>query len=84
MEIIQKDLYQNPPPYEKLVANLSGACSRHINIQHRLVHQIYEKEKIKNNGGTILKDIYPFPGGRRFHFAGPGGNEFAVWSDKNA
>ena len=42
------------------------------------------KEKIKNTGGTILKDIYPFPGGRRFHFAEPGGNEFAVWSDKNA
>ncbi len=44
LDIIQKDLYQNPPPYEKLVGDLSGACSRRINIQHRLVYQIYEKE----------------------------------------
>ena len=42
--IIQKDSYQNPPPYEKLVGDLSGAYSRRINIQHRLVYQIYEKE----------------------------------------
>jgi predicted enzyme related to lactoylglutathione lyase len=32
-------------------------------------------------GGTIIKDIFSFPGGRRFHFADPSGNEFAVWSD---
>jgi Txe/YoeB family toxin of toxin-antitoxin system len=46
LDIIQIDPYQNPPPYEKLVGDLSGACSRRINIQHRLVYQIYEKEKI--------------------------------------
>lgn len=46
LDIIQKDPYQNPPPYEKLVGDLSGAFSRRINIQHRLVYQIYEKEKI--------------------------------------
>jgi len=46
LNIIQKDPYQNPPPYEKLVGDLSGAYSRRINIQHRLVYQIYEKEKI--------------------------------------
>lgn len=46
LDIIQKDPYQNPPPYEKLVGDLSGAYSRRINIQHRLVYQIYEKEKI--------------------------------------
>jgi len=34
-------------------------------------------------GGTILKPIYPFPGGRRFHFADPAGNELAVWSDRS-
>ena len=45
LEIIQKDPYQNPPPYEKLVGDLSGAYSRRINIQHRLVYQIYEKER---------------------------------------
>lgn len=33
-------------------------------------------------GGTILKPIYAFPGGRRFHFADPAGNELAVWSDR--
>ena len=37
--------------------------------------------KIKASGGKILKPIFTFPGGRRFHFADPNGNEFAVWSD---
>lgn len=46
LEIIKKDPYKNPPPYEKLVGDLSGACSRRINIQHRLVYQIYEKERV--------------------------------------
>ena len=45
LDIIQNDSYQNPPPYEKLVGDLSGAYSRRINIQHRLVYQIYEKER---------------------------------------
>lgn len=44
LDIIQKDPFQNPPPYEKLVGELSGAYSRRINIQHRLVYQIYKKE----------------------------------------
>ncbi len=38
--------------------------------------------RIEEAGGRILKPIFGFPGGRRFHFAEPGGNEFAVWSDK--
>ena len=38
-------------------------------------------DKIKNSGGTIIKSTFSFPGGRRFHFAEPCGNEFAVWSD---
>jgi len=46
LDLIQRGPYQNPPPYEKLVGDLSGAYSRRINIQHRLVYQIYEKEKI--------------------------------------
>jgi Txe/YoeB family toxin of toxin-antitoxin system len=46
LEIIEKDPYQNPPPYEKLVGDLSGAYSRRINIQHRLVYQVYEKEHV--------------------------------------
>ena len=43
--IIQADPYQNPPPYEKLVGDLSGAYSRRINIQHRLVYQVLEEDK---------------------------------------
>lgn len=39
------------------------------------------QSKIEQAGGTILQEIYEFPGGRRFHFAEPSGNEFAVWSD---
>jgi len=46
IEIIQKNPYQNPLPYEKLLGDLSGTYSRRINIQHRLIYQIYEKEKI--------------------------------------
>ncbi|PCJ37825.1 MAG: glyoxalase [Moraxellaceae bacterium] len=37
--------------------------------------------KIQESGGSIVKPIFPFPGGRRFHFNEPCGNEFAVWSD---
>ncbi|PIE47804.1 MAG: glyoxalase [Gammaproteobacteria bacterium] len=37
---------------------------------------------IKNAGGIITKPVFEFPGGRRFHFIEPSGNEFAVWSDK--
>jgi len=45
LEIIKKDPWQNPLPYEKLVGDLSGAYSRRINIQHRLVYQPYDAEK---------------------------------------
>ncbi len=46
LKIIEKNPFQNPPPYEKLVGDLAGAYSRRINIQHRLVYQVYEKEHI--------------------------------------
>jgi toxin YoeB len=46
LEILKENPYQKPPPYEKLVGDLAGAYSRRINIQHRLVYQIYVKEKI--------------------------------------
>jgi len=39
------------------------------------------KEKIQNAKGTIIKGIYSFPGGSRFHFSDPSGNEYAVWTD---
>jgi predicted enzyme related to lactoylglutathione lyase len=40
--------------------------------------------KVKSAGGNIVKPVFSFPGGRRFHFADPGGNELAVWSDRDA
>ena len=45
LEILGKDPFQNPPPYEKLVGDLQGAYSRRINIQHRLVYEVFRKEK---------------------------------------
>ena len=45
LAILEKDPRQNPPPFEKLVGDLSGAYSRRINIQHRLVYQVLEAEK---------------------------------------
>ena len=39
--------------------------------------------KIKKSGGTILKPIFDFPGGQRFHFSDANGNEYAVWADQN-
>ena len=45
IKILAEDPFQTPPPYEKLIGDLSGTYSRRINIQHRLVYQIYEKEK---------------------------------------
>jgi len=46
LNILKKDPYQNPPSFEKLVGDLSGAYSRRINIQHRLVYQIIEEKKV--------------------------------------
>jgi len=43
---IASDPFKNPPTYEKLVGNLSGAYSRRINIQHRLVYQVFLEKKI--------------------------------------
>ena len=45
LDVLIKDPFQNPPPYEKLVGDLAGAYSRRINIQHRLVYQVYEAER---------------------------------------
>ena len=45
LSIIENNPYQNPPPYEKLVGDLSGAYSRRINIQHRIVYQVLEEDK---------------------------------------
>ncbi|VAW72030.1 YoeB toxin protein [hydrothermal vent metagenome] len=44
LELLEENPFKKPPPFEKLVGDLSGAYSRRINIQHRLVYQVYEEE----------------------------------------
>jgi len=46
IELLKHNPYQTPPPYEKLVGDLAGAYSRRLNIQHRVVYQIMNDEKI--------------------------------------
>ena len=46
LEVLRKNPFQTPPPYEKLVGDLAGAYSRRITIQHRLVYQVLEQERI--------------------------------------
>ena len=46
LTVLKENPYQNPPPYEKLAGDLSGAYSRRINIQHRLVYQVLEEEHV--------------------------------------
>lgn len=46
LAVLAQDPFQNPPPFEKLVGDLEGAYSRRINIQHRLVYEVFKKERI--------------------------------------
>ena len=46
LQVLKENPYQNPPPYEKLVGDMRGFYSRRINVQHRLVYQVHEDEKI--------------------------------------
>lgn len=46
IELLKEDPFQTPPPLEKLLGDLAGAYSRRINVKHRLVYQVYEKEKV--------------------------------------
>jgi len=46
LAVLAADPFQNPPPYEKLVGDLAGTYSRRINIQHRLVYEVFAKERI--------------------------------------
>ena len=46
ISVLEQDPYQNPPQYEKLVGDLEGAFSRRINIQHRLVYQVLDEERV--------------------------------------
>lgn len=56
VKLLKENPFQNPPPYEALVGNLQGVYSRRINIQHRLVYQVYN-ESVELNGiryeGTV-------------------------------
>lgn len=46
LAILERDPFQNPPAFEKLVGDLAGAYSRRINVQHRLVYQVLKEQKI--------------------------------------
>jgi len=46
LDILKTNPYQTPPPYERLIGDLAGACSRRINIQHRLVYQVLHDIKV--------------------------------------
>lgn len=46
LALLSEDPYRKPPPFEKLVGDLSGAYSRRINIQHRLVYQVIDEERV--------------------------------------
>ena len=46
LAILERDPFQNPPPFEKLLGDLAGAYSRRINIQHRLVYEVFPEEHI--------------------------------------
>jgi Txe/YoeB family toxin of toxin-antitoxin system len=46
LEILEDDPLRNPPPFEKLIGDLAGAYSRRINIQHRLVYQVLQTERV--------------------------------------
>ena len=46
LAVIGDDPFQTPPPFEKLVGDLAGACSRRINIQHRIVYEVFREERV--------------------------------------
>jgi len=46
LQVLQTDPFQSPPPFEKLVGDLTGAYSRRISIQHRLVYQVLKNERV--------------------------------------
>ena len=72
---------------EVIFTNLNLSVST-ANGSALVVFYSYELEKTQSKivdaGGEIIKPIFSFPGGRRFHFSDPNGNEYAVWSDVNA
>ncbi len=65
--------------FESELAGKTDAGSALVVFYSRTLEQT--QAKIEAAGGNILKPIFSFPGGRRFHFTEPSGNEFSVWSD---
>lgn len=66
LDILAINPFQNPPPFEKLVGDLSGAISRRINIQHRLVYQLYSEEDDQSNSyvdSLRIKKLRIYPAG---------------------
>ena len=62
-------------------ADAPGAIGRPLVILYSADLESAE-QRVRNAGGRIVKPIFSFPGGRRFHFSDPAGNELAIWSDK--
>ena len=46
LQVLREDPWRSPPPFEKLIGDLTGAYSRRINIQHRIVYQVLERERV--------------------------------------
>ena len=46
LDVLRENAFQTPPPYEKLIGDLAGAWSRRINLQHRLVYQVHEEDRV--------------------------------------
>ena len=81
-----------PPPADS--GHAPEPLHRHIQARHYLwvagtvlvvifaVDLAAAEQRVRAAGGKIVKPIFSFPGGRRFHFADPSGNELAVWSDR--
>ena len=46
LDVLAHDPFQNPPPYEKLVGDLEGTYSRRLNIRHRMVYEVFKKQRI--------------------------------------
>jgi predicted enzyme related to lactoylglutathione lyase len=77
------------PDYAAFDQNLDGGFSKEAPSQRGVPLVILystaledSQKKVEAAGGKIVKPIFSFPGGRRFHFADPAGNELAIWSDK--
>ena len=72
LDILKEDPFQKPPPYEMLLGDLKGAYSRRINIQHRLVYQVLEEERIVKVIRMWTRYVVDVQFSRRLPFHSPG------------